>query len=461
MPEASAPPPSPDEEIRAFLAAHPDTKTIEAFIFDLCGVAMGKRYPVEDLAALYSDGLQMCAAACLLDVTGNSADPLGHGFSDGDPDADAIAIPGTLKPVPWARRPTGQVMLRLVRPEVARTPVWFEPREILSRLVQRFETDLSLKPVAAVELEFFLIDPRRTEDGSPQPPLSPVTGKPHTANQVYGMGKLEEFDSVLAAIEEACAAQGVPATAASAEYAPGQFELNLRHVSDAVLAADHACLLRRIVKSVARSEGYDATFMSKPYPDQSGSGLHVHLSLEDESGANVFDETRDPDETVLRRAVAGLQATMGEAVALFAPNLNAYRRFEPDQFTPVTKDWGYDNRSVAFRIPSGRGPARRIEHRVAGAEANPYLVMAAVIAGVRHGIERELSPSEPATGNAGAAMDESLPLTLWRALEALERAEILPSLIGADYLKAYHAVKSAEFADFMSAPSPREYDWYL
>lgn len=461
MPEASAPPLSAEEEIRAFLAAHPDTKTIEAFIFDLCGVAMGKRYPVEDLPKLYSDGLQMCAAACLLDVTGNSADPLGYGFSDGDPDADAVAIPGTLKPVPWARRPTGQVMLRLTRPEVARPPVWFEPREVLTGVVERFEEDLALKPVAAVELEFFLIDPARTAESAPQPPISPVTGKPHTANQVYGMGKLEEFDPVLAAIEEACAAQGVPATAASAEFAPGQFELNLRHVADAVLAADHACLLRRIVKSVARANGYDATFMSKPYPGQSGSGLHIHISLQDETAANAFDETRDSEETLLRRAVAGLQATMAEAMALFAPNLNAYRRFEPDQFTPVTTDWGYDNRSVAFRVPSGRGPARRIEHRIAGAEANPYLVTAAVLAGMRHGIENELAPSDPATGNAGAERDETLPFTLWRALDALERADILPGLIGADYLKAYHAVKSAEFADFLSVPSPREFDWYL
>ena len=275
------------------------------------------------------------------------------------------------------------------------------------------------------------------------------------------MGKLEEFDPILAAIEEACAAQDVPATAASAEYAPGQFELNLRHVADPVLAADHACLLRRIVKSVARSKGYDATFMSKPYPEQSGSGLHIHLSLQDADGANRFDETVEPDETTLRHALGGLRATMGEAMALFAPNLNAYRRFAPDQFVPVTTDWAYDNRSAAFRIPSGRGPARRIEHRVAGAEANPYLVMAAVLAGVRHGIENKLDPGEPATGNAGAAVDEALPLTLWRALDALERAEILPLYFPEGYLTAYHAVKAAEFADFMAEPSPREYDWYL
>jgi glutamine synthetase len=380
MPDQSQPTgdPSPEAEIRAFLDRHPETRTIEAFIFDLCGTAMGKRYPVEDLAALYADGLQMCAAACLLDVTGNSADPLGHGFSDGDPDADAVAIPGTLKPVPWAQRPTAQVMLRLLRPEEGRAPVWFEPREVLRTIADGFARDLGLTAVAAVELEFFLTDLERDADNRPQPPRSPVTGRPHTANQVYGMGKLEEFDPILAAIEEACAAQDVPATAASAEYAPGQFELNLRHVADPVLAADHACLLRRIVKSVARSKGYDATFMSKPYPEQSGSGLHIHLSLQDADGANRFDETVEPDETTLRHALGGLRATMGEAMALFAPNLNAYRRFAPDQFVPVTTDWAYDNRSAAFRIPSGRGPARRIEHRVAGAEANPYLIFSAM-----------------------------------------------------------------------------------
>jgi len=265
----------------------------------------------------------------------------------------------------------------------------------------------------------------------------------------------------LAAIQNACAQQGVPAGAASAEYAPGQFEVNLRHVADPVLAADHACLLRRIVKNVARSKGCDATFMSKPYAQESGSGLHIHLSLQDGAGANFFDEGRSGGDARLRHAIGGLQATMAEAMALFAPTINAYRRFAPDQFVPVTRDWSYDNRSTAFRVPAAGGKARRIEHRISGAEANPYLVLAAVLAGVRHGLEGEIDPGPPATGNAGATVAEDLPLTLWRALDALKAAKILPRYITPDYLKAYHAVKTAEFDDFMATISPQEYEWYL
>lgn len=151
--------------------------------------------------------------------------------------------------------------------------------------------------------------------------------------------------------------------------------------------------------------------------------------------------------------VAGLQATMAESMAIFAPNINVYRRFKPDEFVPVTRDWGENNRSVAFRLPIGDGQSRRIEHRVAGAEANPYLVIAAVLAGVHHGITNAL--------DAGAAADAGLPLTPWDAFRAMESAEILPGYLGADYPKIYAEVKQAEFDAFMGDAFTREFDWYL
>ena len=152
---------------------------------------------------------------------------------------------------------------------------------------------------------------------------------------------------------------------------------------------------------------------------------------------------------------------MAEAMAIFAPNINVYRRFQPDVFTPVTRDWGENNRSVAFRLPHAEGAARRLEHRISGAEANPYLVTAAVLAGVHHGLANRLTPTEKATGNAGAAVDESLPLTLWDALAAWRAAEILPGYFGAPYVEMYAAVKQAEFDAFLEAISAREYAWYL
>lgn len=205
----------------------------------------------------------------------------------------------------------------------------------------------------------------------------------------------------------------------------------------------------------------DASFMSKPFAEESGSGLHVHLSLQNASGENVFDPSRNDGDALLGQAVAGLQATMAESMAIFAPNINVYRRFKPDQFVPVTRDWGENNRSVAFRLPIGEGQNRRLEHRVAGAEANPYLVLAAVLAGVHYGLTNALDAGEKVAGNAGAETDASLPLTPWDAFRAIADAEILPQYLGADYPKIYAEVKHAEFEAFMTETFTREFDWYL
>jgi glutamine synthetase len=220
-------------------------------------------------------------------------------------------------------------------------------------------------------------------------------------------------------------------------------------------------LLRRAVQGVSRARGFDATFMSKPFADQSGSGMHLHLSLCDAQGNNIFDPQTADGDRYLAQAVAGLQATMAESMAIFAPNLNVYRRFKPDEFVPVTTDWGDNNRSVAFRIPPSDAANRRIEHRVSGAEANPYLVVAAVLAGVHHGFQAKLDPGEKHAGNAGNEADPKLPSTIWQALAAIREAEILPNYLGAEYLQIYADVKQAEFDAFMSAIHPREYDWYL
>jgi glutamine synthetase len=220
-------------------------------------------------------------------------------------------------------------------------------------------------------------------------------------------------------------------------------------------------MLRRIVKGVAARHGLEATFMSKPFADQSGSGLHIHASLVDGEGRNVFDETTPDGDRLLGHAIAGLQATTYDAMAIFAPNLNAYRRFAANQFVPVNTSWGINNRSVSFRVPMGGGQARRIEHRIAGAEANPYLVMAAMLAGFHHGLANKMEPTPPSTGNAGEEADPEMPLKLWTALDRLEGSAVLSDYLGPRYPAAYAAIKRSEFEAFMSEVLPREYDWYL
>ena len=448
-----------DPEVDKFLRENPATTHLDVLLIDLCGNAIGKRLPASELAAVFDKGTAVCAAMQLVDAMGNTADPMGYGFSDGDPDAFAVPIAGSLCAVPWLSGNKSQVLCEY-RGAADGQPLWYEPRQVLKNVLARFD-ELGVTPCLALELEFYLLDPHRDEAGRPQPARSPRSGAVEASGRVLSLDKLDEFDAVLAAIESACHLQGIPTTSMISEYGAGQFEVNLMHQHDALSAADHAALLRRAITGVARSLGFDASFMSKPFAEQSGSGMHLHLSLIDADGRNLFDSTRADGELRLGQAVAGLQATMGEAMAIFAPNLNVYRRFKPDEFVPVTTDWGENNRSVAFRIPPSDAANRRIEHRVAGADANPYLVAAAILAGVHHGLSRELDPAAKKGGNAGAEVDDSLPLTLWQALDRLAQASILPDYLGSDYLQIYRQVKQAEFEAFMQDILPREYDWYL
>jgi len=445
-------------EFEAFFARHPDIAYVDGLFFDLCCVVRGKRYPVGDASKLFEEGMQIPESIALLDVTGDCNDPLGRGFSDGDPDCIAIPIPGTLSPIPWGDVPSAQVMLTLVSQQGE--PAMVDPRNILDRVVRRLCAD-GLNATIAVELEFFLIDPERGPGKAPQPPVSPVTGRRDTRTQVYGMADLDDFQVFLRAVERSCLAQDVPAFTASSEYAPGQFEINLKHVADPLRAGDHALLLRRVVEWVAERHGFEATFMSKPYQDQAGNGMHIHLSMTDEHGRNLFDNGGDDGSDMLRHAIGGMRAAMAESMAIFAPHANAYRRFAPNRYVPVNPNWGYNNRSVAFRIPASGGDARRVEHRVPGADANPYLVLAAILAAAHYGVVNRIDPGAPATGNACETADGSVPLTWRRALEELERGSILRDYLGDEYVDLYKAAKWIEMEKFQSVIAPHEFAWYL
>ncbi len=446
------------DELARFLEAHPETTHLDAVLFDLCGNAYGKRMPRTHMAKFFESGSPICAAMSLVDVQGNTADPMGYGFSDGDPDATVMPVAGTLAAVPW--NPGIAQVLCTPASASSGEAFWYDPRTVLSRTVSILH-GAGLRPVVAAELEFYLIDPARAEDGSPLSVRSPRTGIPEAAGRVLSLAKLDEYQPFISAVEAACAAQHIPSSTIISEYGAGQFEVNLEHRDDPVRAADDACLLRRVIQSVAQQFGMEATFMSKPFPDMAGSGLHVHASVLGPDGQNLFDDRRTDGQATLGHAVAGLQATMAEAMAIFAPNLNVFRRFAANNFTPVTRDWGENNRSVAFRVPVSSRTARRVEHRASGAEANPYLVIAAVLAGMHHGIENRLDPGPMHTGNAGAEIDPDLPLSPWDSLKRLRGATILPRWLGDDYPAIYASVKEAEFTAFMSAISRREYEWYL
>lgn len=442
-------------EAAAFLAAHPGIEAVDAFVIDVNAHALGKRVPVADLAALARGGVQFSASALLHDVRGMGQGPLGIGADDGDPDGNGWPIPGTLVRVPWARRPTAQVQLDL-RAAADDAPLWWDPRVLLADLVARCRA-ANLHPVVACELEFYLVAPERAAGGPVALAPLPRTGLPPRVAANLSVAALEEHASFLDAIRAAAVQQDLPVTSAVTEYGIGQFEINLLHIADPVKAADQAALLRRLVQGVARAAGCEATFIPKPFIDQPGSGFHLHVSITDAAGANRFGAPGG--EALLRHAVAGMQALAGDSLALFAPHFNAHRRFQ-SLFVPRAATWGFNNRSVAFRLPIAGPAARRIEHRIAGADASPHLVMAAVLAGILHGVEQRLEPGPEAQGEVSEVQPE-FAAGLLAALERLEHSALLARYFPRRYLEAYAALKRGEYADLFEAIQPVELDFYL
>lgn len=462
---AKAPPAAVAAEVRkakvdfdVLLGENPKISFIDGVMADLCGVLRGKRMPLAEAGKLFTSGMQIPLSIYLMDAKGEMANPMGRGFGDGDPDGTAWPIPGTATRVWGSDPPRGQILMAFR--DDAGGAFAGEPRAALARVAKKFD-ELGLAPVTAVELEFYLIDEKRDAAGRPQPPLCPRTGARERAVSVYSVDDLDRYQGFVTALNEAAVAQRIPVSATSSEYAPGQFEANLKHQNNVLHAADHAILLRQIVMVAAVSQHCHATFMAKPYADRAGSGQHVHLSLLDKTGRNVFDNGTPEGSEMLRYAAGGCAALMPESMAIFAPSLNSYRRFAPDMFAPVNRRWGVNNRSAGLRVPVGPQDARRIEHRVAGADANPYLVLAAVLAGIHHGIVNKLDPGPPAVGNVSREPDLSLPFSLDDALARLEKAKVLQDYFGAETLTLYRETKRIEQQRLRKQITDAEYEWYL
>ena len=395
----------------------------------------------------------------MLDTRGYTFDSIPYGIRDGDPDVKGVAVPGSVAPVPWVGVPTAQVLVEMFN--IDGTPYPNDPRNVLRRAMQPLY-DMGLRPVMATELEFYLVehDGRRFE---PKMPRIPGSDLPQPGLQYAMMEDLYEVDDFLADLDAICIAQNIPAGAALSEFSPAQYEVNLHHVDDPVLACDHAVLLKRAVKAAAANNGLAATFMAKPFAEHAGSGMHLHVSVLDGDGANVFaGESRDGAfSDQLRHAIGGLGALMAESMAIFAPNANSYRRHAPGNFVPASPSWGPNHRGVAMRIPVS-GPANtRLEARVAGADANPYLVVAVVLAGIHHGLSESVEPGPMTPEGTEIDYEVSVPIRWPLALDAFDAGEILPRYIGESYQDIFSRCRREEEANYSAEIPTKDFDWYL
>jgi glutamine synthetase len=446
------------EQARAWLSRRPQVRFVDLLLADQMGIPRGKRVTVEELEGIHRNGLLLPASMFALDVLGGTIQSTGLGFDEGDADRVCLPIPGTLVPVPWLGDHVAQMQVSMY--EHDRTPFHGDPRHALERVVSRF-APLGLRPVMAVELEFYLVDRERTLEGHAQPPRQPLTGRREHKTQINSMQEMNEYSAVLSAIGAAAREQELPTGTVLAEYGPGQFEVNLHHVDDPLLACDHAIRLKRLVKGVALQFGMEATFMPKPYRDQAGSGAHLHVSLVDAQGHNVFAADDPAGSAHLRHAIGGLAATMNDAMAVCAPTANSYRRFRPEAYVPLNPSWSVNNRGVAFRVPHGPPASRRVEHRVAGADANPYLLAAIVLAGMHLGLTRKLDPGPVLAGNAYRDATPTIPLSWPEALGTFERSEFARDYLGERFARLYAQTRRGEMMDFCSYVPALDHEWYL
>jgi len=445
-------------EAEQFLASNPDVTSIQTILTDATGVGRGKSLRRNELARLFTHGSPLPISILGVDITGADVAETGLVWDDGDPDRTCYPVPGTLQRSPWLTPPTAQVLVTMH--DADGSPTAGDPRHVLHRVLDRFR-EIELTPVVAIELEFYLIDRQRDGLGRPQPPASPLTGYRPRHLAPYSLDDLADQSPFLAELFESCATQGLPVRTLISEYAPGQLEIALLHRPEAMHAADEAVMYKRLVRGVASKHGFEATFMAKPYEDRSGSGMHMHMSLQNRHGINAFASENPEGTPLMRHAIAGMLLTMAECVGVFAPNANSFRRFRRNSYVPLAPSWGVNNRTVALRIPADSPDSRHVEHRVAGADANPYLAAAAMLAGAHYGIVHRLDPGPPVSGNAYAQLAQTLPTNWHAALDLTAASELLRDYLGGRFIEIYTAIKRAEQDRFFARVTELDFDWYV
>lgn len=447
-------------EAEAFLAAHPGIVAIDILLHDSNGIGRGKIIRRHELEALYRNGRHLPISILGLDVVGEDVHETGLIWDAGDGDLRAWPVPGSL--VAQHGTDPARAELFLSQYHLDGIPMLSDPRHALTRQVAAMAA-LDLHPSAAFELEFFLLDPERDSQGRIQPARDVLDGLRSSRTEVYSVDHLIGMQPLFDDIYAGAGLAGITAETLISEYAPGQYELTLRHRDDIVQAADDLVRLKRIVRAQARRHGVVACFMAKPFSEHAGSGMHLHVSLRDGNGRNALAEAPGAGWTeALRHAIGGALRTMGESMLVFAPHANSWRRFADRSYAPVSPTWGVNNRSVAVRIPAGDRQARRIEHRPAGVDANPYLVAATVLAGMRKGIVERIDPGPETTGNAYEAdRDASIPRDWSAAIAAAQGSAFLKEALGEEMHRTFTAVKAAEYARVSRTVPDVDYDLYL
>ena len=391
-------PTSMQPSIADWLDQHPEIQSLRIAAADLNGIARGKRIPAAHGAKLDGTPVRMPYSALNVDIWGRDIENSPLVFDSGDADGVLHMTERGPVPMPWLATPAALVPCWMFHPDG--TPFAGDARHALA-VVQNRLNARGLTPVIGSELEFYLCDDSElSETGAIHPPQIPGTGQRRRAGDVLSLAALDGFDGFFSDLYAACDSMGIPADAATSESGVCQFEITLKHQTNVLRAADDIYLFKMLTRGMARKHGFAASFMAKPYKHDAGNGLHMHCSLLDDAGRNIFDDGSEIGSPALRHAIRGALQALADSALFFAPHANSYARLVPEAHAPTGICWGYDNRTVALRVPDGPPKARRIEHRVAGGDVNPYLAITAMLGGILNGIEDAIDPPAPVSGNA-------------------------------------------------------------
>lgn len=438
-----------------WLRKNPHVRTIRVAASDLNGQPRGKRMPVRFADKIDTDGTRFPFSVLNLDIWGEDIEDSPLVMASGDRDGMLKPTERGFMPIPWLDAPAALLPIWMFHDDGA--PYMGDPRHALRAVLDRYKAR-GLTPVCAVELEFFLID---DSGDTLQIPPSPRSGKRRVAGDILSMRALDQFDTFFTDLYDACEEMDIPADTAISEGGLGQFEINLMHGDDALRAADDAWLFKMLVKGIARRHGFAASFMAKPYPDYAGSGLHMHFSVLDQEGNNVFDNGGAEGTNTMHHAVAGCLDAMPGSTLILAPHANSYARMVPGSHAPTGISWAYENRTSALRIPSGNHKARRIEHRVAGGDVNPYLMVAAVLGAAINGIEDASDPPAPITGNAYEADLPQVPGTWADAIDTFEKDPHIARIFDPELIRNLVMTKRQERSGMADLTPEEQVDIYL
>jgi glutamine synthetase len=430
---------------------------IECLIPDLTGVARGKILPRTKFTE--ERGMRIPEAVLGMTVTGNSPtddEPYNRVISPIDHDMILKADPSTIRLVPWAVDPTAQVIHDCFFSDG--TLVDFAPRSVLRKVLKLY-ADKGWTPVVAPELEFYLTAQNNDPDLPLRPPVG-RSGRAETSRQIYSIDAVNEFDPLFEDIYDYCELMQLDVDTLIHEIGAGQMEINFLH-GDPLELADKVFFFKRTLREAALKHGMYATFMAKPMTGEPGSAMHIHQSvLQIASGKNLFSNDDGSASAAFTHYIGGLQRYMPSAMAIAAPYVNSYRRIVRHTAAPINIQWGVDNRTVGFRLPLSGPQDRRVENRVIGADANPYLALAVTLACGYLGMTEQLQPT-PMTEGSAYDLDFELPQGLPQALAALRGEQQLRSVLGERFIDVYAAIKDLEHAEFMTVISPWEREHLL